>query len=254
MKKTQNSTSTIYYDVTGEGLPILFIHPPGMGRRVFDYQKQLSKKFKVIMPDLSGHGKSTSILNKPIIELYVDEIKTILETENLGQAVICGYSAGGSIAQAFALTYPSNTRALILSSGYPKIDSKILALEYKLGMNILKVKPNTLSRIISFSHTNNREFRDELLTHMNKSKVSYWHQFYLESYHFNCVENLRSFNKNLLLIYGSNEFWSKKHIPYYKKCPKYKIAEITGAFHQLPTKKWHTFNHIITDFMETTLK
>ncbi len=100
----------LYYEEMGSGTPILFIHPPGMGHIVFRHQQSLSSHFRIIMYDMRGNGKS-SPSNRPItIPLLADDICRLLNTLDVKQAIICGYSSGGSIALEFALRYIENAR------------------------------------------------------------------------------------------------------------------------------------------------
>ncbi|HAS00985.1 MAG TPA: alpha/beta hydrolase, partial [Brevibacillus sp.] len=51
--------ATIHYEIKGEGLPILCIHPPLLTGSIFYYQqKELQDRYKVITVDLRGHGRS----------------------------------------------------------------------------------------------------------------------------------------------------------------------------------------------------
>ncbi len=250
MNQVQIDNGTIYYEQEGEGIPIIFIHPPGMGRRVFDNQKRLRQYFQIITPDLSGHGASTSRLAEDIVSMYVEEIRKILKHEAIGKAVIFGYSAGGVIAQSFSIKYPEMTSALILSGGYPIVKSIGLHLEYNLGMRLFELNSEALARILAISHSNDQAYREILFDHMRQSNHHYWYQFYLQTLHFNCVEKLPMIKVPILLLYGGNAHWIHFHKRYYKVCPDVKIAMIGNAFHQLPTKEWRVVNHLVKKFIE----
>lgn len=106
----------IAYDDIGSGIPIVFIHPPGMGRYVFHYQYKLQKKFRVIFPDLSGHGDSDRLHeHENLIVEYGNEIISLLDTLHLSTAVICGYSAGGTIAQYLATHFQDRVKGVIFT-------------------------------------------------------------------------------------------------------------------------------------------
>ncbi|WP_171038088.1 alpha/beta fold hydrolase [Aquibacillus sediminis] len=248
MIKVEELGTSVFYEKLGQGIPIIFIHPPGMGRRVFDYQKHLSDQFQLLLPDLSGHGDSTSPETDDLISQYVKEIRMILDHENLDKAIICGYSAGGMIAQQVAFSHPERLKALILSGGYPKVNSIILASQYHIGMRLFQMSPDTLAKILAFSHTNNRSYQHILYHHMKKSNVQKWYQFYDETLHYNCTTELGSIHVPSLIIYGNNAFWMKKHRGYYQHLPYAKIAYIKETFHQVPTKQWQAFNHVIRHF------
>ncbi|WP_226034764.1 alpha/beta fold hydrolase [Aquibacillus saliphilus] len=251
MKSIQYENGTVYYETNGNGVPIIFIHPPGMGRRVFDKQQQLSDKYLIVTPDFSGHGLSSSSIEYSIIDNYVEELKLIIDNEKFEQAIICGYSAGGVIAQEFAKAYPTKTQALILSGGYPKVATIGLKIEYKLGMRLFKKSPETLARFLSISHTKDKEYRKVLYSHMLKSDFAHWYKFYDQTLHYNGVTDLDSLDMPLLLIYGANAFWINRHKIYYERCANHHVVYIDKAYHQLPTKHWQPFNQIISEFINT---
>ncbi|WP_170287581.1 alpha/beta fold hydrolase [Aquibacillus halophilus] len=253
MKNIQYENGTVYYDLYGKGIPIIFIHPPGMGRRVFDRQQKLADKYLIVTPDLSGHGISSSSIQYSIIENYVEELKQIIDNEKFEEVIICGYSAGGAVAQEFAKAYPKITKALILSGGYPKVATIGLNLEYKLGMKLFKKSQKTLARVLANSHTKDKGYREILYSHMLKSDFAHWYKFYDQTYHYNGVTDLDSLTMPLLLIYGANAFWINHHRVYYERCPNHHVVYINNAFHQLPTKHWQPFNQIISEFIDSKL-
>ncbi len=106
------SKKHLYYEEYGQGIPIIFVHPPGMGRKVFYYQRLLSEHFRVIFPDLSGHGDSDHADQPVSISYYANEILQFIDALHIDKAVLFGYSAGGLIAQLSAL--PVRTKYLIL--------------------------------------------------------------------------------------------------------------------------------------------
>ena len=68
----------MFYEEYGEGIPIIFIHPPGMGRKVFVYQQHLANHMRVILPDLSGHGESDTVEESVSISFYANEIMHLM--------------------------------------------------------------------------------------------------------------------------------------------------------------------------------
>lgn len=241
--------SQIFYDEYGSGVPIVFIHPPAMGRKVFHYQKQLRDKFRVIFPDLTGHGDTVGPIRDVSILGYAKEIKALLNHLKIKEAIICGYSSGGIVAQEFALNFPMQTMAVILAGGFPEVQSLALKYEHQVGMFMAKKHPRILSRLIANSHTKDKMVRREIYQHMIKANIKTWYEFYKESLHYSCVDRLHSWNKPLLLIYGSRDLVNQ-HTRTYERYISFQSAVIQDVSHQIPTKEWHLFNQIITGFIK----
>ncbi len=240
----------IYADDYGEGIPIVFIHPPGMGRTVFSYQRQLSAMYRIILPDLSGHGDSETRAKDVTIDTYVEELRQLLDFKGIEEAVICGYSAGSMVAQQFVITYPHRTKALILSGGFPKVDTLGLKIEYNLGMKLLLKSPSRLMDFLANGHTSIKEFKELLISEMKKNDKEVWYKFYNDSLHFDCTERLHQIQCPTLLMYGNRAFWINAHKKFYRDFADCKLVYVKGAFHQLPTKHFDRFNANIHNFIQ----
>ncbi|TKC19512.1 alpha/beta fold hydrolase [Robertmurraya kyonggiensis] len=242
----------IYFEDYGTGIPIIFIHPPAMGRKVFHFQAQLSNRFRVILPDLSGHGDSIGPYRDVSINGYAQEIKELIEHLEISKAVVCGYSSGGLIALEFALSFPHQTSAVILASGFPEVKSLALKYEHIMGMYFVKKFPHMLAKLITNSHIRDKSLRNEMYEHMLKTDRKTWFQFYEESLHYSCVERLHLLEFPLCLLYGSRDF-ATQNIKIFKKKTTFQLAIIKNVAHQIPTKKWEHFNQLIVDFLNEQL-
>lgn len=81
---------------------------------VFQF-RGLQDSYRVISYDVRRGLKRASDYT---LDLLVDDLKRLLGGLKAENAVICGHSFGGLIAMQFALTYPEETDALILVSGW----------------------------------------------------------------------------------------------------------------------------------------
>lgn len=102
-------TATIFYQDIGQGQSIVLLH--GFGEDHFIWHNQvesLSKKYRVIMPDLPGSGQSDLLdIDNVSIEDYATCIMQLLVHEKIAKCIILGHSMGGYIALAFAEKYTS---------------------------------------------------------------------------------------------------------------------------------------------------
>ncbi len=109
---------SLHYHVSGNGTPILCIHPPLLTGENFNYQKaQLSDRYKIITFDIRGHGASAPSKQTVTYPLIVEDMKSLLDALNIEKAYLLGYSTGGSIALEAMLTYPDRFVGSIIVSG-----------------------------------------------------------------------------------------------------------------------------------------
>ena len=73
----------------------------------FHQVREFSRDHKVILFDYRGTGKSSKNMQKYSIKMFTDDAAAILNHLNAEQAVVCGHSMGGVVAQLLALDYPS---------------------------------------------------------------------------------------------------------------------------------------------------
>lgn len=79
----------------------------------FSVAPALAERFRVILPDLPGHGESMP-RNGPLpISMLVDRIASILPTEPF---TLLGNSLGGWIAMLYTLLHPERVQTLILEA------------------------------------------------------------------------------------------------------------------------------------------
>jgi pimeloyl-ACP methyl ester carboxylesterase len=96
------------YRVKGKGKAVMLVHGFMEEGTVWKaVSKELKSKYKVIVPDLPGFGKS-QIGKKAVLsmEWYAEFLKAICAQEKLKSFILIGHSMGGYISLAFAAKYP----------------------------------------------------------------------------------------------------------------------------------------------------
>jgi pimeloyl-ACP methyl ester carboxylesterase len=104
----------LYYEVHGEGPPVLLAH--GVGSNHLHWWQQiplLSRKFQVITFDHRGFGFSTDDGRGP--DAFVDDVTGLLDHLSIGKVAVVGQSMGGMTVSAFASNMPQRVSALALS-------------------------------------------------------------------------------------------------------------------------------------------
>ncbi|MET3695957.1 pimeloyl-ACP methyl ester carboxylesterase [Bacillus oleivorans] len=238
-----------YYD-KGKGTPIIMLHPPGFGYKVFYRQFPLSQQFRLIIPDLSGHGNSGTYTTTPTIDDYVEEIKALIDHLGLKSIYLFGYSSGGSVAQAFAIKYQHIVKGLILSGAYPKVQSIIFNIEHRLGIMLAKRNPKLLSKLLSKTHGLDYHSTTEVYWYSRKTHPLVWANFYKQALNYNCISELNKLKIPILLLYGTVADPINKHNRIYQKYLNPKIKFINRGTHLLPIYFAEELNLQILNFIK----
>lgn len=105
----------LYYEIYGEGEPLLLLH--GNGQSISAFMNQIdffSKRFKVILVDCRGRGNSSFDYNKELTyTLEANDISLFLEKIGIEKTHIFGWSDGGIIGLIMAMKYPEKVNKLI---------------------------------------------------------------------------------------------------------------------------------------------
>jgi 3-oxoadipate enol-lactonase len=74
---------------------------------------ELATQFRVVAPDLRGHGRGLPTRRFSGAEC-ADDLAAIVQALDLGRVIVVGYSLGGLVAQLFARKYPQLVAGMVL--------------------------------------------------------------------------------------------------------------------------------------------
>ncbi len=100
---TLDNGGSIDFDDVGRGPAIVFLHGWSLGKDAFSLQrKSLRDRFRVVVPDMRGHGRSSRFANGDGIPALADDVGRLLEHLDLCGVVIVGWSMGALVAWELA--------------------------------------------------------------------------------------------------------------------------------------------------------
>lgn len=103
------------YDDLGSGDVIVLIHGLGSRKEYWGPQYELAQNYRLIIPDLRGHGGTKNDKNITI-QNFAKDIVHLLEYLKIDQAYFCGLSLGGIVAQELYKQRPDMVNGLILAN------------------------------------------------------------------------------------------------------------------------------------------
>ncbi len=104
--------TTLYYEVAGEGHPLVFLHSGLTNCQMWDAQwETFAQRYRVIRYDLRGFGRSGM---PPGPYSNRDDLYHLLRFLGVERAYLIGSSMGGYLALDFTLEHPETVAALIL--------------------------------------------------------------------------------------------------------------------------------------------
>lgn len=113
------------YTDAGCGPAVVFLHGFPFDRSMWRGQvERLSASFRVIAPDLRGHGETTATREPSTMEEMAEDVVALLDELNVPRAVVCGLSMGGYVSLALYRAHPSRVRALVLADTRAQADTE----------------------------------------------------------------------------------------------------------------------------------
>jgi pimeloyl-ACP methyl ester carboxylesterase len=105
------------YFVAGAGPPLVLVH--GLGGSATNWVELaplLASRFRVVIPDLPGHGGSEALAGVSGLQPYADRVAAVMEHERTGPAAVVGHSLGGLVVLRLALRRPHAVTAVVLAA------------------------------------------------------------------------------------------------------------------------------------------
>jgi len=111
---TSDDGKKIWYNVVGEGEPLVLIGGSSLGHNQWDFMLPfLQDHFKVILYDQRGAGLSDRAPEGISVEQWADDLRMILDEIGVKKTHILGTSNGSFIVIRFAAKYPERTASII---------------------------------------------------------------------------------------------------------------------------------------------
>ena len=130
MPKIDRNGVRIYYEVHGDGPPLILTHGYSSTSAMWQGQiAALSKHHKLVLWDMRGHGQSDYPEDPAAYSeaATIGDIKALLDAVGARRAIVGGLSLGGYMSLAFYRAHPGRVAALLIidtGPGFKKDDAR----------------------------------------------------------------------------------------------------------------------------------
>ena len=125
MPYADNQGVRIYYEVEGQGPPLVLAHGMGAGGdlnawRSTGYTDALKDDFQLVLFDIRGHGRSDKTHEVHAGKSNpADDVVAVLDSLDIPKAHFIGYSMGASVGFKQAISHPDRFHSFILGGMTP---------------------------------------------------------------------------------------------------------------------------------------
>lgn len=142
MPTTRVNDIELYYEITGEGAPVLLI--PGLGVDVNYFRSIISglaERHRVVAFDPRGAGRSDKPDEPYTIDGMAEDAAGLLAYLGLDRTTVIGCSMGGRIALSLALHHPAVVERLVLAATSARLPPERIFSPRWFVMNVLSRIP-----------------------------------------------------------------------------------------------------------------
>lgn len=146
MPKQKIDSVELYYEQWGaeDAPPIVLLHGwTGASLLFKDFGPALAENYRVVAPDLRGHGQSAKPKAEYTIQSFSDDTRALLQALGIQQEVVLfGQSMGGLIALDYAIRYAETLDKLIIANSSAKLLGSWRSwLEWQMIMLFYRISP-----------------------------------------------------------------------------------------------------------------
>lgn len=165
----------IFYRTYGMGPPLLLLHGfTSTGELWSDFLPELSQSYRLIVPDMRGHGRSTNPSERFIHAESASDILALLDHLGIDKVQAVGHSSGALTLLHAATREPSTFRSLVLLGAPVNIPESVRDFLRGISFegypthvreNLLRWHPggeNQIRRLISQIHQFADDARDDV--------------------------------------------------------------------------------------------
>jgi len=261
MAKIKTNNVETYYEIHGDGPPLMLIHGLGACHKLWQPQiEPFSQNFKVIVYDVRGHGESSGYHEKYSVKLFASDLKALLDLLGVKKVHLCGLSLGGLIAQQFAIDYPTMVHKLVLAGTFCHIPmwGKIQIAFYKFLNRIVLtfVSMEGYGRIAArglFRKREQEELRDFFIKEVYKISKKELFKVLDATYSFDSLKALKKIGSPTLILNAEGEKRERQQAEILHREIKNSRKElILDTFHASNLEKPREFNKLVLDFLLET--
>ncbi len=204
---------TIVYLEGGSGEPVLLLHGFGADKDNWNlFSRYLTKKYRVIAPDLPGFGDSSKTWSDQYhIAAQVGRVHEFAKEIGLTKFHLVGNSMGGLIAAVYAATYPAEILTLcLLDPAGVESEPSPFSLELEKGNNPLIVESvSDYDKLLDFTFVKRPSLPDSLKSYLAEIAVQrkdFYKKVFVEARPGNQLEAVMArIRAKTLILWGDSD-------------------------------------------------
>jgi pimeloyl-ACP methyl ester carboxylesterase len=238
------SQGTVYYEIHGQGEPLIGLHyGAGSSKAWKDQIRAFSRHVTFIIYDRLGHGRSERHLayEQRYFEHRANELGELMNGLGFDSVHLCGLCEGGAVALVFASLFPERVKTLVLQGvGYHTTDQTVAQCE-RFFQPWAKIHGDLKRGLI---HHHGQGYAGLKWEALRDAKPYVWDRTYDVRSHFSKIQA-----PTLIMGGDRDPFFGIEHPKMaYKGIKNAELCIVPGAGHFVNEETPTVFNQIVMDF------
>jgi len=231
----------MYYEIYGQGKPLVLIHGNGGNIQEMAHQIQyFSEFYHVVVADNRGHGKTEIGKGKLTYEQMANDWASLLDQLKIDSTYIIGWSDGGIIGLLLAIHHAPKVKMLAAMGANLQPDTSAV---YSWAVNWVKQMDQMADNMISKNDTTqNWKLQKQLLGLLGKQpNIS--------------LADLHKISVPVLVLAGDKDVIREEHtVLIFQNIPKGHLCIFPGETHMIPATNPELFNQTVYRFFKNPFK
>jgi pimeloyl-ACP methyl ester carboxylesterase len=220
----QINNMEMYYEEYGAGKPLVLLHGfGGCSQNWHPFNAELSKRYRLIVVDLRGHGYSTNPGNKFTHREAASDVFLLLDKLGIDQFSAMGMSSGGMALLHMATSQPKRIASMVLISATSHFPEQARAIMRRASFGTM---PQQVQEMYRNCAKRGEEQIQQLITQFNAFHENY------EDMNFT-AQSLSTITARTLVVHGDRNHFFPLEIPVniYRAIPDAALWIIPGGDH-----------------------
>ncbi|MBW8331417.1 MAG: alpha/beta hydrolase [Prolixibacteraceae bacterium] len=239
----------VYYEIYGEGEPLLLLHGNSGSIESFIYQiPELSKHFRVIAVDSRAQGRTTDSEKEITYALMASDMAELIDRLNLGKVNVVGWSDGGNIGLELAFSHPEKVIKVVAIGANYTHENYLAPPDSVMMMPDDPLIIRASAMIKRFGSAFERLSPDTARKAIIQKKLAEL----MEKYPNFTPDQLHTINVPFLVVAGDHDLINiNQTIELFANLPKAQLFVVPGASHIVPAENPELINSEVIKFLKT---
>lgn len=260
-QRIKSGDAEIVYWTLGDGPPFVLLHPfPAHHEFWLPVANMLAGRYRVILPDLRGHGDSEAGEGPATMEKHATDIARVMDGADVNRAPLIGVSIGGYALFEFWRKYRGRVTALVLCNTKAQADGpearagRLQAANDVLERGTEPFIETMLARVLSkTTHENRPDLVDgarRMIQKMSPNDIAQVQRGMAERP--DSVETLKTINVPTLLVTGAEDTLTGVNEAEFmrQRIPGSELRVIPKAGHYSPWEQPEEATHLLRQFLD----